>query len=138
MHTGFKKLLINMLILAVIVLPLRMAFSMPIENSGGGPGQHCRAMTMVGMAQNVLTQSFDTLSSDMQSTDVDDKSATKGGCCNTSGNDCAGCAHITAVYYYDYLQLSDPSDNEVFSEAPLFFITRITPPPSRPPLILHI
>ena len=139
MYKGFKKLLMNTLILAIIVLPFRMAFSMPVDNSKGGSGQHCKGMAMVGVPQNGQMQSLDSQSLDAPSVDVVMvNSVSQADCCSMSDNDCIGCVHITAVYYYDFLQFSEPSDTEVFSEASLSLITRVISPPSRPPLIHHV
>lgn len=136
MHTGFKKLLMNMLILAIIVLPFRMAFSMPVNGSGDSSGddfgQHCKDMAMASMSQSVLTPLPDTLLADAAA-----NPASQGDCCNTSDGDCTGCVNITAVYF-DFLQFSDLSGNEMFSETPLSFTTQVISPPSRPPLVLHI
>ena len=146
MHTGFKKLLMSVLMLAIIVLPFRMAFSMPVDGSGddssGSIGQHCKDMAMVSMSQNGQVQSLDLQSldpqlSDVLSVDAAVNPASQGGCCSMGDSDCTGCVNITAVYF-DFLQFSDLSGNEVFSETPLFIVTRVIPPPSRPPLVLHV
>jgi hypothetical protein len=137
MHTGFKKFLMNLLILAITLLPFRMAYSMPIDGSGASSGQHCKDMTVVSMSQNGQTQSLDTQLSDVLSVDTAINPASQEDCCDMSDSDCTGCVHITAVYF-DFLQFSDPSDNKMFSETLLSFITRVISPPSRPPLILHI
>ena len=136
MCKSFRKSLMGVLILAIIVLPFRMAFSMPVDGSGDDSGdvsgQHCKDMTMASMSQNALTQLPDALLADAVV-----NSASQGDCCSMGDSDCTGCVHIIAVYF-DFLQFSDPSDNKMFSETLLSFITRVISPPSRPPLILHI
>jgi hypothetical protein len=146
-----RKLLTNLLILAVMALPYRMAFSMPIDTSGSGSGQHCKGMALTGKTQDSRAQDSRTQNrpdrvaaagvdlAQMDSAQIDsiqiDSAAAD--CCSTGDGDCSGCTHITAVYF-DVLQLSDLSDDEVFFATPFSFITRVISPPSRPPLVLHV
>ena len=132
MHKSFNKSLVRILILAIAILPFRMAFSMPVAASGNNSGQHCKDMVTASMHQDSLMQSHGKHlpSTDEQIVEKDD-------CCSTGSNDCSGCAHITVVHQ-DILQLSDLPDNDVFYLIPFSLLTRIISPPSRPPLVTHV
>ena len=127
----FKKMLINILVLMVVILPLRSVFAMPMTISS----DHCAVdtaeieMVMMNHAGHHMS------SSDFQDTQQEEK-ITACACCNQCDGDCTGCIHISSAIIFDFLQLSDLRTIEFISVVSDSLLTRIISPPSRPPLTL--
>lgn len=122
MPTVLKKLLSNILVLLIALLPYGMSYSMPVGDSR----QHCKVMEMTEMQPAAIGHETVT-----DSHDVTTGQSMQGSCCDNKG-DCAKCTNITA-FYFDVLQFSDLFNDEVFIETPRSFISQVIPPPFRPP-----
>ncbi len=126
----FKKILTNILVIMLVILPLRSVFSMPLDMSS----DHCKTksgqmeMTMMSHAGHK-----------MASTDLSEKESQQNKsacvCCNQCDGDCAGCVHISAITY-DFFQFSSSAEAVLVSVVTESSLTRTVSPPSRPPLIL--
>lgn len=129
MRLLFKKILVNMLVLMVVMLPLRIAFAMDMSMN------HCKAdlnemeMTMTNHADHQMPSS--DLMADQQEKKINDCA-----CCNQCEGDCTGCVHISSMIIFELLQFSDLKVIELVSVVSDSLLTRTISPPSRPPLIL--
>ena len=122
MKLTFKKILVNALVLLVVMLPLR-ALSMPIDMS-----DDCMMDDMSSMQHE---------GHDMPQVDDEDKQASGCQCCSQCSGDCTGCISMSAVTFI-LLQLSDIKTHEPYIVTEKSLLTRITSPPSRPPISLYI
>lgn len=122
MKLAFKKILVNLLVLAVMMLPLR-AMSMPIDMSA----DHCMNGDMSSMQHE---------GHQMPSVNTDEQ-VSNCNCCEQCVGDCTDCASMSVVAF-DMPQFSETKPHEIFSITADLLFTHITSPPSRPPLLLHI
>ncbi len=127
MKLAFKKILTNVLVLMVMILPLR-AMAMPIDTSAN----HCMSDEMAAEMPAMQHQGHQ-----MPSTDNNDQQASSCQCCDQCAGDCTGCISMTAVTF-DLLKFSDIKIHGIFSVTADLLFTHITSPPSRPPQILYI
>ena len=122
MKLAFKKILVNALVLLVVMLPLP-ALSMPIDMSAD-----CMMDDMSSMQHE---------GHEMPQADDEDRQASGCQCCSQCAGDCTGCISMSAVTY-NLLNLSDLKTHEPYVVAAKSLLTRITSPPSRPPITLYI
>ena len=128
MELLFKKLLVNILVLMVVMLPLRNVFAMSMTMSP----DHC-AVDAAELAMVMMEHAgHNMISSDMQGTQLEQKVA----CCNSCDGECTDCVHIASAIAFGFLQLSDSSSIEFIPVVSDLLHTRIISPPSRPPLTL--
>lgn len=125
MKLAFKKILTNVLVLMVVMLPVR-AIAMPIDMSS----DHC-------MSGDMAVEMSDMNHADRQMPAADDEQAQSCNCCKQCVGHCTACASMTAVTF-DLLQLSDAKIHKAYAVTADLLFTHITSPPSRPPQTLHI
>ena len=125
MKLAFKKILANVLVLMVVMLPLR-AMAMPIDMSS----DHC-------MNGDMAAEMSDMNHADHQMPVTDDEQAQSCDCCKQCVSHCTACASMTAVTF-DLRQLSDAKIHKTYTVTADLLFTHITSPPSRPPQILTI
>ncbi|MES0327806.1 MAG: hypothetical protein ABUK13_06415 [Gammaproteobacteria bacterium] len=125
----FKKMLVNMLVLMVVMLPLRNAFAMDMSMN------HCEADS-VEMEMTMMNHAGHQMPSSDLMTDQQEKKVTACACCNQCDGDCTGCVHISSAITFEFLQFSDLKLIELVSVVSDLLLTRTISPPSRPPLIL--
>ena len=127
----FKKILVNMLVLTVVMLPLRSVFAMPMDMSTN----HCT--TDSGDVEMVM---MNHAGHNMPSLDSMDKPQEEKiascACCNQCDSDCTGCVHISSMITFELLQLSELRTTESVIVLTDSLITRTISPPSKPPLTL--
>lgn len=127
----FKKVLVNILVLMVVMLPLRNVFAMSMEMSSN----HCventgdTEMSMMSHAGHKMP-ALDPVHNEHE------KEVTACTCCNQCDGDCTGCVHISSAITFELLQLSDLKIIELVYLVSDSLLTRTISPPSRPPLIL--
>ena len=129
MKLAFKKILTNILVLMVVMLPLR-AMAMPIDMSF----DHCMSGDMAAEMSGDMS---DMNHADRQMPAADDEQAQSCNCCKQCVGHCTACASMTAVTF-DLLQLSDAKIHKAYTLTADLLFTHITSPPSRPPQILTI
>ena len=127
----FKKILVNMLVLMVVMLPLRNVFAMPIEMSP----DHCKAGSM-GTEMSIMNHAGHNMSSLGSVDALQEKEVAACACCNQCDGDCSGCVHVSSAITFEFLQFSDLKTIEFVSVVSNSLLTRIISPPSRPPLTL--
>ena len=127
MRLQFKKLLVNILVLMVVMLPFREAFAMSLEL----PSKHCSQESM-SIEMPMMNHAGHTMAA---SNPDQDQNQSNCGCCAQCDSDCTGCAHISAITF----NLTFPSELDL-TETILIVsdssFTRTISPPSRPPLAL--
>ena len=126
MGLRFKKLLVNMLVLMVVMLPFRDAFAMSMELSSKHCANDDMSMEMMNHAGHNMPASPDVDSEQMQASC---------NCCDQCDNACAGCTHISAIIH-KYLFSNKQSQLASFTIDAVSSATRFISPPSRPPLAL--
>ena len=126
MKLQFKKLLVNVLVLMVVMLPFREAFAMPLELSS----QHCSQETL-SMEMPMMNH----VGHNMVSAKPDLEQKSNCGCCAQCDSDCTGCAHISAITF-NLTFLSELNSTETSLTVSDASLTRNISPPSRPPLVL--
>lgn len=126
MNQRFRKILVNLLMLAIIMLPMPSAFSMPMEKAAPASSDHCKQM-------------MDHAGHDMAVSVTKDEQADKNSvtckCCGQCDGDCMGCTTMSAITY-ELFRLNDITSRSVYNETLQSFNTRSTSPSSRPPLSL--
>ena len=127
MRLQFKKLLVNILVLMVVMLPFREAFAMPLELSS----KHCSQESM-SIEMPMMNHAGHTMAA---SNPDQEQNKSNCGCCAQCDSDCAGCAHISAITF-NLTFLSELSPTETVLIVSDASFTRIVSPPSRPPLAL--
>jgi len=131
MKLMLKKLLVNILVLMVVMLPLRNVFAMPMQISQ----DHCVVnqvdvdMSMMNHAGHQMPMSglVDTKQEPKELACV---------CCQQCDGDCTGCVHISSAIIFSFLTLSDLTTIEFVPVVTDSLLTRSISPPSRPPLVL--
>ena len=126
-----KKMLVNILVLMVVMLPLRSVFAMPMTMLP----DHCVVDTVEVEMAMMDHAGHNMPSSDLQDTQQE-KEATACACCDQCDGECTGCVHISSAITFDFLQLSDIRTTELVSVITDSLLTRTLSPPSRPPLTL--
>ena len=127
----FKKMLVNILVLMVVMLPLRSVFAMPMTMSP----DHCVVDTAEVEMAMMDHAGHNMPSSNLQDTQQEQE-ATACVCCDQCDGECTGCVHISSAITFDFLQLSDIRTTELVSVITDSLLTRTLSPPSRPPLTL--
>ena len=125
----FKKMLVNILVLMVVMLPLRNVFAMD------APMNHCKTDS-VKMEMTMMNHAGHQMPSSDLMTEQQEKKVTACACCNQCDGDCTGCVHISSAITFESLQFSDLKITEPVSVVSNSLLTRTISPPSRPPLIL--
>lgn len=125
----FKKMLVNILVLMVVMLPLRSVFAMDMSMNHCAADSDDMEMSMMNHAEHTMS-SADML--DSQSV----KKVSFNACCDQCDADCTDCVHISSAITYELLQLSDLKNSKFVSVVSNSLLTRTISPPSRPPLIL--
>lgn len=125
MGTRFTKVLVHLLVLAITLLPVPSAFSMP--QAVADSSEHC-AQGMMQHDEHAMTQ--------QQSLDMTEDVLVCQ-CCAGCDGDCMGCSHVnvTAITL-DVQSIEAQRGHEIYNVTPQHFATRNTSPPSRPPLLL--
>ena len=123
MKQRFRKILVNLLMLAIVVLPVPSVFSMSADMSVPDSGNHCAEAMMEHAGHDMTTD------------DVADNDTVSCKCCGQCDGDCMGCTTMSAITF-ELFQLSDATSGEIYPGTLQSFLTRSTSPPSRPPLSL--
>jgi len=127
----FKKLLVNILVLMVVMLPLRNVLAMPMQVSM----DHC-AVAQVDTSMNMMNHAGHKMPmSDLADTKQEQKKLACA-CCQQCDGDCTGCVHISSAIIFGFSALSNLTIIEVASVVTDSLLTRSISPPSRPPLAL--
>ena len=127
----FKKVLINILMLMVVMLPFRSVFAVPMTMSAG----HC-AEPMADVAMVMMDHANHAMSSADFQDGQQDRALASCTCCDQCDGDCTGCAQISSAITFDFLQISKVTSIELVSIVADSLLTRTLSPPSRPPLKL--
>jgi hypothetical protein len=127
MKLAFKKILANVLVLMVVMLPLR-AMAMPVDTSS----DHCMDSEMTGEMSAMSHEGHQ-----MPANDGNDQQASNCQCCEQCVSDCTDCASLTVVTL-ELLQFSDVKNHDVYTVTTELLFTHITSPPSKPPQGLTI
>jgi len=118
-----------LLILSLAILPMRMAFAMPIGEFADSTGSHCASMNMKMDHSKMKHDSSDK---------EDSKQTSNSSCCNQDNGNCSGCVHITAAFDND----TPLFINQLVQIEKTFFLTTLhsrTPPGLyKPPQTLYI
>jgi len=123
-----KRMLVNILVLMVIMLPLRSVFAMPLTMSSDNCVTDATKQEMVMM---------DHAGHDMSVVNVQDKQQQHAVTfCDQCDSECADCTHISSAITFEFLQLTDVRTIEQVSVIADSLLTRTLSPPSRPPLTL--
>lgn len=131
MNLLFKKILVNVLVLMVVMLPMRNAFTMPMEMSP----DHCSS-GMAGVEMSMMNHAGHDMSS-LNSSDTHQKQdVVSCACCNQCDGDCTGCVHISSAITFESPHFSNLEIIEIISVRSDSLLTRTISPPSRPPLTL--
>ena len=134
MGLQFKKLLVNILVLMVVMLPFRDAFAMPLNISS----KHCMAesinVIMPMMNHEGHNMPVSVSASDSMDTDQG-QNKSNCGCCSQCDNSCTSCTHISAITL-NFFHLPESNSTEVILIVSDSSLTRTVSPPSRPPLAL--
>lgn len=130
MKLMFKKLLVNILVLMVVMLPLRNVFALSMEMAPS----HCAtdsndAMSMMNHAGHQMPMP------DQADTGHGQKKMACA-CCQQCDGDCTGCIHISSAIIFSFLTFTDLRAIESVAISADSLLTRTTSPPSRPPLVL--
>ena len=129
MKLAYRKIVANILVLMVVLLPLR-AIAMPIDMSA----DHCMGGDMAAeMSAGMSAMHHD--GHQMPSTTDDKQSHCQ--CCEQCIGDCTDCASISAVTF-DLLQFSETRAHEIYVVTADLLFTHNTSPPSRPPRVHYI
>lgn len=127
----FKKFLVNILMLMVVMLPLRDVFSVPMDMSSN----HCDTTSM-NLEMTMTEHIGHTMPSSLSIDKEIDQKISSCACCNQCDGDCATCVHMSSAITFKLLQLTDLKDIELLAVVSDSLLTRTISPPSRPPLTL--
>ena len=131
MKLGFKKLLVNILMLMVAMLPLRSGFAMSMDISP----EHC-APNKVDIEMTMMNHAGHHMSAADQVDDSQQQKKSACVCCPQCDAQCTGCVHISAALTFGVLQLTDIRTIESVTVKTDSLLTRTVSPPSKPPLRL--
>ena len=127
----FKKILVNMLVLMVVMLPLRSVFAMPMDMSAN----HC-ATDSGDIEMVMMNHTGHNMPSLVSMDKQQEEKIASCACCEQCDGECTGCIHISSMITFELLQLSELRTTESVIVPTDSLITRTISPPSRPPLIL--
>ena len=130
----FKKLLVNILVLMVVMLPFREAFAMPLDMSS----IHCMAESM-NIEMPMMNHAGHNMSVSVAISDLvepeQEQNKSSCACCSQCDNGCTSCTHISAITLNFFL-IPESNSTEMTLFASESSLTRTVSPPSRPPLAL--